>query len=371
MIRREGMGRAGHQIHRRDNYDPKREGKLNVDHLNILQQVVPELENLLKRRYSLLKAIENLAPVGRRNLASQINCSERVIRGELEFLRELGFVYSSPAGVELSEQGRKVLEMLQVMVRGFHNLDSLEAKLAACLGVPRMIIVPGDSYRDPNVKENLAAVTARYLQEVLQEGDILAVTGGTTLAQVADSLPLKGKEREITVVPVRGGLGEDIKIQANSIAVRMAEGLGGSYRLLHAPEIVLPCNLDQILNEPRIREVIALGRRANILLHGIGTAEEMAKRRDLDDETIMQLIADGAVGEAFGYYFDSQGRNVYSTTSLGLRLKDLEGIPLVVTVGGGSNKAWAVLAVLSRGYCDVCITDEGVARRLMTLKEIK
>ena len=121
------------------------------------------------------------------------------------------------------------------------------------------------------------------------------------------------------------------------------------------------------MNEPRIRDVIALGRRADVLLHGIGTAEEMARRRGFDDETTMKLIADGAVGEAFGYYFDSQGKIVYSTSSVGLRLEDLERIPQVIAVGGGRSKAWAVMSVLSTGFCDVCITDEGAARRLMNL----
>lgn len=256
-------------------------------------------------------------------------------------------------------------------MRGLHDLNFMETKLAALLNVRRMMIVPGDADQDPLVKKALAAATARYLRDILEEGQILAVTGGTTLAKVAESFPPRSQGKRVTVVPVRGGLGEDVKIQANSVAVRLAEGLGGSYRLLHAPEEVLPCYLDQILSEPRIRDVIALGRRADILLHGIGTAEEMAKRRGFDDATIMQLIADGAVGEAFGYYFDSQGKIIYSTASVGLRLADLEKIPLVVAVGGGSSKAWAVLAVLSRGYCDVCITDEGAARRLMTLKQSK
>lgn len=350
---------------------PEAKGSLPMDHLAILQQVAPELKILLERRYALLKAIQNLAPVGRRLLAAQINCSERIVRGELDFLRDQGLILSGGAGVQLSTQGSSLLKQLEEMMRGLHDLNFMETKLAALLNVRRMMIVPGDADQDPLVKKALAAATARYLRDILEEGQILAVTGGTTLAKVAESFPPRSQGKRVTVVPVRGGLGEDVKIQANSVAVRLAEGLGGSYRLLHAPEEVLPCYLDQILSEPRIRDVIALGRRADILLHGIGTAEEMAKRRGFDDATIMQLIADGAVGEAFGYYFDSQGKIIYSTASVGLRLADLEKIPLVVAVGGGSSKAWAVLAVLSRGYCDVCITDEGAARRLMTLKQSK
>lgn len=341
-----------------------------MNSLVALQQLVPELEDLLERRYSLLKLIQNQAPVGRRFIAAQLGGTERVIRGELDLLREQGLISASSSGVSLSPKGEQVLSTLQVMVREFHDLEYLEHKLAAALGVKKMIIVPGDVDQDPSGIRELAAATARYLREALRDGDVLAVSGGTTLASVAECFPTQDLPKNVTVVPVRGGLGENVKIQANTIAVSLAERLQGHYRLLHAPEDVLPCYLEQILNEPRIRDVIALGRRANVLLHGIGTAEEMAKRRGFDGQRIMDLIADGAVGEAFGCYFDAKGQIVHNTTSVGLRLEDLEKIPLVVTVGGGRSKAWAVMAVLSRGYCDVCITDEGVARRLMSLKEL-
>lgn len=342
-----------------------------MDSLIALQQLVPELEDILERRYALLKVIHNLAPVGRRQLAFQLGSSERIIRSELDLLREQGLVITSSLGVSLAPQGELILNNLQHMVREFHDLSYLETTLARAFGISRMIVVPGDADLDPGEKNDLAVATAQFLQQTLHDGDVLAVTGGTTLAKVAEAFPTAEFTGNVTVVPVRGGLGEDVKIQANSVAVRFAEGLGGNYRLLHAPGDVLPCYVEQILSEPRIRDVIALGRRADVLLHGIGTAEEMAKRRGFDEETIMRLIAEGAVGEAFGCYFDTQGNIVYNTTTIGLRLEDLEKIPLVITVGGGRSKAWAVMSVLSRGYCDVCITDEGVARRLMTLKELK
>ena len=339
--------------------------------LTALQQLVPELNELLERRYSLLRVIRNQGPIGRRFIAAQVGSSERVTRGELDILREQGLIETTSLGVKLTSDGEQVFVTLQDIVREFYNLEYLEKRLASALGVRKMIIVPGDADTDPSGQRDLARAAAHYLKEVLKNGDILAVSGGTTMAKVAESFAPHDCSRNVTVVPVRGGLGEDIKIQANSVAVSLAESLGGTYRLLHAPEDVLPCNLKQILGEPRIRSVIALGRRANVLLHGIGTAEEMAKRRGFDEESLMKLIATGAVGEAFGCYFDAQGNIVHNTTSVGLRLEDLEKIPLVVTVGGGRSKAWAVMSVLSRGYCDVCITDEGVARRLMTLKELE
>ncbi len=342
-----------------------------MERFGALQQLVPELEELLERRYNLLRVIRSSGPAGRRFIAARLGRSERVVRGDLDLLREQGLVNCSSAGVCLSAQGESVLFRLQSFVRQLHDLEYLEKKLASVLGVGRMIIVPGDADANPTGQADLALATARYLCEILQDGHVLGVTGGTTLARVADSFSLLDWEKDITVVPVRGGLGEDVKIQASTIAARLAENIGGTYKLLHAPEEVRPRYLEQILNEPRIRDVIALGRRADVLLHGIGTAEEMAKRRGIDEATIMELITKGALGEAFGCYFDAAGEIVYNTTTVGLRLEDLEKIPVVIAAGGGKSKAWAVMSVLSRGYCDICITDEGVARRLMSLKEIK
>ncbi|KLU39684.1 MAG: hypothetical protein AA931_06705 [Peptococcaceae bacterium 1109] len=340
-----------------------------MDTLTVMQKVVPELKDVLERRYTILRAVRTLGPVGRRNLTHELGLSERTVRSDLDILRAQGLVLASSEGVLLSPEGEVVLARLDEMARKLHDVAGLEAALGEIFGLQRVIVVPGDSDSDPSVKRDMVQVAGEYLRSILRDGDILAVTGGTTLAQVAECFPGESFNRRVTVVPARGGLGEDIRIQANTIAVRLAEKLGGSYRLLHAPEDVLPCYVEQILREPRIRDVIALSKRAKVLLHGIGTAEEMARRRGLDDDTTMGLIARGAVGEAFGYYFNAKGEIVYSTSSVGLRLHDLENISKVVAVAGGRSKAWAILAVLSTGRCHVCITDEGAARRVMRLKE--
>ena len=81
---------------------PEQEGGWpEVDSLAALQQLVPELEDFLERRYTLLKVIRNLAPVGRRQLATQVGSSERIIRAELDLLRDQGLVVTSSVGVSL------------------------------------------------------------------------------------------------------------------------------------------------------------------------------------------------------------------------------------------------------------------------------
>lgn len=355
---------VGQKIRRWDKNDPSKEF-IHVDSINLLQKIAPEIIDLIEQRYAILRTVYSKAPIGRRALALELAQSERNIRRELDNLQEYGFLIRSRSGVFISKTGEQMLMNLREYIREIRGLACLEQELQTMLNLKEVIVVPGDSDQDSTVKQDLANAAARYLRSVLKEQDILAVTGGSTLAEVANSFAAVKNRRNVVVVPARGGLGEDVELQANTIAAKFALGLGGTYRLLHAPDNVEPDLVDTILKEPSIREVVSLGRRAQVLLHGVGTAEEMAKRRGLHEDHLMQLIADGAVGEAFGYYFNLQGDIVYSTVSVGIRLEDLAKIPLVVAVGGGKSKAWAVLSVLHLGFCDVCITDEGVARKVI------
>jgi central glycolytic genes regulator len=338
-----------------------------VNLIQVLHQIAPEILGIIEQRYAVLRVVYYKAPIGRRALAQELHLPERLIRNELEFLVDSGFVVKSSSGAALSAGGERILLQLSEYIRQMRGLSDLEQELGCRLNLKAVIIVPGNADHDPIVKQDLAKATARYLRRCIKDGDILAVSGGTTLAEVAKSFGQNGVQRNIMVVPARGGLGEDVELQANTIAARLAQGLGGSYRLLHAPDNVEPHLVDTILQEPSIREVVSLCRRAHVLLHGIGTAEEMARRRGLHDDHVMQLIVNGAVGEAFGYYFNDLGEVVYSTASVGIRMEDLAKIPLIVGVGGGKSKAWALLSVIRLGYCDVCITDEGAARKVIQI----
>lgn len=340
-----------------------------MEDTTIIQRVAPELLPILELRYKILRQLLFSQPLGRRALASKLQLGERIIRRELEKLREGGLVEIGPDGVRLTSKGTPIVAELGQLVHQLRGLRHLEEGLARELGLRRMMVVPGDLDEDPMVKKDLARATSIYLDKVLKDEDVLAVTGGTTLAEVARSLPLFSSRRRVIVVPARGGLGEEVELQANTIAAVFARQLGGSYRLFHLPDDLSEEAMHTISNEPKVRQIMALLRKARYVLHGIGTAEEMARRRGLGPRQMDLIRRRQGVGEAFGYYFDRQGRIVYSTSSTGLRLEDLEGIGEVIAVGGGKGKAEAALAVLSSKYQHVCITDEGAARLMWSLIE--
>ena len=106
------------------------------------------------------------------------------------------------------------------------GLAEIEQELAERLGLKRVFVVPGDSDDDETVKKEIARVTAEFLRAELVPGDVLAVTGGTTLAEVAKSLPASngGNRRDRRPCPGRVGRGGGAPSQHGGRRDRQAAG---------------------------------------------------------------------------------------------------------------------------------------------------
>lgn len=334
---------------------------------DLLQLVIPNLEELLDERYQILRAIYFLQPIGRRALADYLSKGERSVRNIVDSLKHQELVETTPLGITTSEAGTDTLWLLKEYLEKIKGIEKLEKRIASKYNLKEAVVVSGDADKDLTAKKEMSIAAAKILENVLKEGRVLAVSGGTTMAMIAESMktlqPLEA--RGITVVPARGGLGEDVEKQANTVAAKLAKSIGGSYRLLHIPDVLEEELLKPLLTSSYINEVIDLIKHADILLHGIGTAEEMAQRRSLQPNFQKKLQEKGAVGEAFGYYFDSDGEIVHTTPSAGLRLEDLKNIRVSIAVGGGESKAEAIKAFLKVAPIDILVTDEGVARQLV------
>lgn len=331
--------------------------------LDLLNRITPETAALLKQRYDILSSIHSFQPIGRRTLSYKLAKNERGMRRELDFLRKLDLIEAKLDGVYLTEKGEALLLEMQPYVREALGLTFLEERLTARLGLTKIIIVPGDSDSDDVAAFDMGRAAAQLIKDNLRHDSIIAVTGGWTLARVTQMA--RGYFPGITVVPARGGLGEKVEIQANTVAARLAENLGGRYRLLHIPENLDPTALKALLADSRIQEVITFSRKADILLYGVGRADTMAKRRGLSLAHTDQLLAKGAVAEALGHYFNERGEVVASVPSLGLDVADMPHLSLAIAVAGGQSKAEALGAALQKSRHLVLVTDESAARSML------
>lgn len=335
--------------------------------IQLHRKIAPELIDLIEERYDILRHIQYFEPIGRRALALVVEKGERVVRAQVEFLKNAGLVEFSPMGMTLTPEGQLMQNELSEYVKVLHGLTMLETELSEKLGIQQVIIIPGDSEVNNMVRRELGRATANLLARYLnKENMIVAVSGGTIMANVAESVNFS--QPTVTVVPARGGLGGQVEYQANSIAATMATKLGGKYRMLHLPDGVSEEMVATMLaSNTNILTVADMIKKANVLIHGIGEAREMARRRGSDEEFVTKLINSGAVGEALGHYCTLTGKHIYITSSVGLQLDNLAEIGLVIAVAGGQKKAKAIVAVTSAGGQDVLITDEAAAKAIQSI----
>lgn len=333
--------------------------------VEIQKRLLPDLLPVMQRRYDILQYISLMEPVGRRSLSVSLGLTERILRGEVSLLKEQNLIHIASIGMSLTPEGHEVLEGLQTMMRELSGLNSLEEQVKKRLGVEKVIIVSGDSDESPWVKSELGRASATCMKGMLEGENIIAVTGGTTMAAVAEMLtPELGKD--ILFVPARGGIGEDVKNQANTICAKMAERAQAKHRVLYVPDQVSSEMYQTIVKEPLIHEVLTLIKSANIVLHGIGDAITMAERRKTSASDLEKLREKKAVSEAFGYYFNEDGEIVHKVHTIGLQLKDIADVEHVIAVAGGASKAKAIRSYMKQDRQNtILITDEGAAKELL------
>jgi Transcriptional regulator, contains sigma factor-related N-terminal domain len=329
-------------------------------------RLAPEAIRLTQERYGLLRELRHEGMKGRRTLAQKLGMTERIARQHIDFLKTAGLVDSNNGGVWLTEDGEDALGALGGYVRNLSGMTALEERLSEALELKEVIVVPGDSDQDESILQDLGRAGAEILLHYMMPQSVVAVGGGSTLAQVAKGV--RKQSPEVMVVPARGGLGENVEVQANTIAAVLAQGLGGQYRMLHIPDGLTEKAVKLVLeSSPDMREIAELIRQADILIQGIGRADEMAKRRRTQSTLLKKIKSSGAVGEAMGYYFDREGRAVYETGSLGMKFSELNKIRFVMAVSGGSTKGAAILSVLRAGGQKALVTDEGAALEILKL----
>lgn len=336
--------------------------------LKLLEAIAPELVDTVQERFQILKAIYWTQPIGRRTLSENLEMTERTLRTETDALKQLGLITSTKSGMSLSVRGREIFHGLETVVSQLRGMDRLEDKLAQYFKIEHCLIIEGDSDLRPAVFSEFGKVLNEMLNLVLPEGEnVVAVMGGTTMAEAARHFQqLETSKRHNIFVPARGGIGEALTVQANTISSVMATNSGGEHRALYVPEQLSEGTYQSLLKEPSIQEVLNLISRANCVIHSIGRALHMAARRKMTEEQLIMLKQKNAVAESFGYFFDESGQVIYKVPRIGLQLKDLEKVPYIFAIAGGKSKAKAIRAYLSNAPRQTwLITDEAAANEIL------
>ena len=253
------------------------------------------------------------------------------------------------------------------------RLSSLEDKLEQSFKLKEAVVVSNEEIMsEESIKKKVAKAAAILLQRRIRENDTIAVSWGTTLAEVTKALN-PPSHLNIDIVPLLGGIditGRDI--HSNEIARRVSEAFKGKYYTLNSPVFVSNLQTKEAFEkEKSIKAVIDKAKSADIAVVGIGSPKQsstMIKRGYFSIKEFTKLTDKGVVGDICTNFYDIQG-NILNLSlhnkMIGLGLKELKYIPIVIGVACCEDKKKAILGALRGGHVNIIVTNKGVAEYLI------
>ncbi len=283
----------------------------------------------------------------------------------------------SPSKVSrLITQGRR-LGMVKVEIESpFQRLVDIEKRLVETAGLLGAVVTPTVTRSPESTLQQVGRAAANQLLETLRDGDVIAITGGKAVSAVVENIHAE-RRFDVTVVPLTGGVQGKHYTDVNHLATRLAERLGGSTLLLHAPLFAESTGQrDLLLEMASVKEVFDLARKAAIALVGIGSIQtpgssyyDLHPGPDPDREL---LGTSGAAGEFLAHLIRQDGRLAdYPPNArlVAVRPEDLAQCRFVLGVASGREKVRPIRAALAGGYLQSLVVDEETATEVLAAME--
>lgn len=253
---------------------------------------------------------------------------------------------------------------------GLHQFSQLERKVERLYNLREVVCI--ESVGQDSSKKQLGEAVSEFLQRVIKDGQIIGISSGTTLNEVAKAMNPPQMFPSLTIVPLVGGVGnERVDIHSNSIVAKIGAAFQAKCELLHLPVMVDTKEAKEVLmRQPTIKNTFDIAEKSNIAVVGIGGRPEhstMVKsylgsdyQKITEDEEIVGDICYNFINK-----FGKPVANSWNERVIALELEKLKQIPLVIGVASGLEKVGAIKAALEGNLIHVLITDEATATALV------
>lgn len=298
------------------------------------------------------------------------------IRGlkQSEIAQMRGFSRSAVSRLLTEAHERNIIEIK--INHPLQRSNDLEYKMINRFNMKAVYVVTRGILDYQTMLRQLGKIGAAYIEDNLPEDGILGVSWGTAGYEVANAMKSRSKVG-CTVVQMLGALGRiSPHIDGNELVRSIAQTLGARYQIMHAPLFVDSPNVrDALLNEPHIRETIALALQADIALAGIGSIKpevsSLMRSGYLSADELSRITAEGAVGDICSNHFNINGQIMdidINYRAISVDIKELKKTNCrVLGVAGGKRKALSILGALRGGYIDILVTDSTAVEEVLRL----
>ncbi|QBD78250.1 DNA-binding transcriptional regulator [Ktedonosporobacter rubrisoli] len=268
-------------------------------------------------------------------------------------------------------------------------LRNLSREVRLQLGLEDLILVAGRNMNRvdgdellEDVATDIAGAAAEYLDQMLNDADILAVSGGRTFMRnlvrylkPTKVLPHMQVVASIGFVDSHTSFGD-----ANLIAHDLAEAYGANHLWFPCPAF-LPSQKDVelIRNLPIIKDAYEMMSRASVMVTSLWTPhtnQDMIKRGILSQAQVEAIETYRPVVDINHWVFDASGVCInevlepFPYTLSGLEIPRLKeriergSVKVILVAGGSPSHVPAIKATLNAGLASIVVTDHITAQLL-------
>ena len=254
------------------------------------------------------------------------------------------------------------------------SIKQAEQQLAKMFDLKVVKIVDTPINDSRQIKKALAKAASEFLLTVLEPGDLLGTSWGTTIYEIVKCIP-ENVINDITVVQLKGSITEcPNSINTLEVVTEFAHKLSGKAVYLPVPVIVESKFIrDTLLSDKSIRKVFDVVNRCNIALYSIGYPSEksiLVSSGYFSGEKLESMRSQGAVGDICSRFFDINGKvfdEKLNDRTISIELQELRNKDYAIAVAGGENLVNGILGALRGGYLNVLITDETAALKILKI----
>jgi deoxyribonucleoside regulator len=251
------------------------------------------------------------------------------------------------------------------------DLTEIEVALAKKYGLKQAVVVDINEFDRKSPLDQLGSAGAQYLTSIVERHRILGVTWGSTVSYVAKNL-LKIEAKHLKLVQIGGGLGTIEGTDNPALTAMLGQKLGAEAHVIQAPIIVQNKSIrDTLIKETSIRETIAIARKSDLVLFGVGLIgpESLLWQSGLlSKKDAARLKMAGAVGAICGRFYDDHGvrcSHELEDRTIGLNLGELKRIKHKILIAAGLEKVQAIRGALRGNLADALILDIDTAEYLL------
>lgn len=351
-----------------------------------------------------------------RTNGSSLNASETKLLGDERFLRRVAeryyeSSYSQEAIADMEGCSRmtvsKAIQKARTMgiVRisiipelhgGYLRNLSREARIE--LELEDLVLVPGRSFEHvaegeviETVVDDIAVAAGEYLDQLLTDSTVLAVTGGSMMRSTVRFLKPTKKLPHLNVVSTIGFVAAHTTDgDANLVTYEMAQAYGGIHTWFCAGAFfpnITPTQLTElsamIQAYPMVKEAYDLYEQANIFIMGLWpphTNDEVVMKGVLSKEQVSAIEAYHPAVDINHWVFDEEGQCIntmldqspyyltgFNIPSLREKIRTKEKLKSILVAGGGLTYVPAIYAALRAGLANILVTDHMTAQHLLKL----